>query len=311
MRRLFLIPLALLAALAVWLWGFGGADWIGFRAAQGQREVQNAMAGALRALKQGAPGALATLWGLAFAYGFFHAAGPGHGKVVIGGYGVARRVSALRLSALAVATSLAQAGTAVALVYGAIWLTGWGREDMEGLADRTLEPLSWALIGGIGLWLLARGGRGLWRARIADAHPHDPAPHHDHDHDHAGDGAACARCGHAHGPTPEQAEQVRSLRDALVLIGAVAIRPCTGALFLLILCWRLEIDWAGIIGAFVMGLGTASVTVAVALASVTFRRSAMMQAASGPGAARLAAAIEIAAGALVLALALPLLMRAL
>lgn len=303
MRRLYLIPLGLLAALAAWLWGFGGADWIGYRAAEGQREVQNAMAGALRALKRGEPGALATLWGLAFAYGFFHAAGPGHGKVVIGGYGVARRVSALRLSVLAVATSLAQAGTAVALVYGAIWLTGWGREDMEGLADRMLEPLSWALVGGIGLWLLARGLRGVWRQRRAVGPGYD--------HAHAGDEAVCSTCGHAHGPTPEQAEAVRSVRDALVLIGAVAIRPCTGALFLLILCWRLEIDWAGIIGAFVMGLGTASVTLAVALASVTFRRSAMMQAASGPGAARLAAVIEIAAGALVLALALPLLMRAL
>lgn len=296
MHRLLLIPLLGLLALAVWLFGFGGADWVARRAAEGQREVQNAMAGALRALKRGEPGALGALWGLAFAYGVFHAAGPGHGKMVIGGYGLARRVTALRLSGLAVATSLAQAGTAVVLVYGAIWMIGWGRGEVEALADRTLEPLSWALIAGIGLWLLWRGTRSLWRQRAV--------------HDHA-EGAVCPSCGHAHGPTAEEAAQVGSLLDALVLIGAVAIRPCTGALFLLILCWRLGIDWAGIVGAFVMGLGTASVTVAVGLASVTFRRSALMQAASGAGAARLSAGIEIAAGALVLALALPLFLRAL
>lgn len=310
MRRLIWLPVVALLALAVWLWGFGGADWVSLNAARGQREVQEALAGALRALKRGEPGAIWALWGLCFAYGFFHAAGPGHGKLVIGGYGLGQRVPMLRLSGLALASSLGQAVTAVALVYLALGVLGWSREQVQGISDGAFEALSYAMIAGIGLWLLWRGLRKLLRQTRHDHH-HDPHHHHDHDHHHAHDGAICETCGHAHGPTIEEAANVHSLRDAIVLVGAVAIRPCTGALFLLILTWRLGIGWAGITGAFIMALGTASVTIAVAIAAVVFRESSLMQAGNGQGARRLAALIEVAAGALVLIVATQMLMRVL
>lgn len=308
MQRLIRAPWALLvlgalAALAVWLWGMGGITAVERWAADGQRDAQNAMAGLLRRLKAGDAAALAGLLGFCFAYGFFHAAGPGHGKVLIGGYGLGRRVPVGRLAGLAVASSLAQAGTAVALVYGGVFILDWSRERMVATAETWLAPLSYLLIGLVGLWLLMRGARKLWGQRVGAAmtakvhdHHHD---HHHHDHDHA----HCESCGHKHGPTVAEAAQVRSLRDALMLIGAVAVRPCTGALFLLILTWRMGIDAAGIAGAFVMGLGTASVTVLVAVLSVTARESALAQIAGGPATARALSLIEIAAGALVVLVA--------
>ena len=292
MRWPYLI-LGTLGALALWLWGFGGADQIVRFASDMQRDVQNAMAAALRGLRAGEPGALASLWGLCFAYGFVHAAGPGHGKLVIGGYGAGTRVPAKRLAGLALGASLAQALTAVLLVYAAAFVFGWGRAQMTGVADGVLAPLSYALIGGVGLWLLIRGVRHL-RPR--------------HDHAHQGTDEVCTSCGHAHGPTLEQAETVRSWRDAAVVIGTIAIRPCTGALFLLILTWRLNIDWAGIIGAFVMGLGTASITVLVAFAAVGFRESALQLVNHGAVARTLAWA-EILAGGIVLILASQLVLR--
>ncbi|HSG57727.1 MAG TPA: hypothetical protein VLA45_19935 [Paracoccaceae bacterium] len=311
MQRLIRAPWALLvlgalAALAVWLWGMGGITAVERWAADGQRDAQNAMAGLLRRLKAGDAAALAGLLGFCFAYGFFHAAGPGHGKVLIGGYGLGRRVPVGRLAGLAVASSLAQAGTAVALVYGGVFILDWSRERMVATAETWLAPLSYLLIGLVGLWLLMRGARKLWGQRVGAAmtakvhdHHHDHHDHHHHDHDHA----HCESCGHKHGPTVAETAQVRSLRDALMLIGAVAVRPCTGALFLLILTWRMGIDAAGIAGAFVMGLGTASVTVLVAVLSVTARESALAQIAGGPATARALSLIEIAAGALVVLVA--------
>jgi ABC-type nickel/cobalt efflux system permease component RcnA len=289
-------------------------------AAEGQRDVQNAMAGALRALRAGEPGAILSLWALCFGYGFFHAAGPGHGKIVIGGYGLGRRVPMLRLSGLAVASSLAQAATAVVLVYAGILILGWSRETLQALADTGFDMLSNVLIAGIGLWLTWRGLRALLRLRVAQAVPAvkgaegqveslfelgQPMP----DHASTGDGAVCEACGHAHGPTLEQAEAVRSWRDAAMVIGAVAARPCTGALFLLVLTWRLDLVWAGIAGAFVMALGTATVTLAVAVASVSMRESALMQAATGTGTLRILSILEVVAGAAILAIALQLILR--
>lgn len=316
---LWLIPLALFGGLAVWLWGFGGAGTVARIATEGQRDVQNAMAGALRSLRAGEPGALASLWGLCFAYGFFHAAGPGHGKLVIGGYGMARRVPLMRLSALAVGSSLAQAATAVVLVYTGVLALGWSRERMQALAEGRMTDLSYVLIAGLGLWLVLRGGRGLWRMSRAGPgaqsgasghdHGHTHSHEHTHDHSHSGEAEDCAVCGHAHGPSVEEAARVRSLRDAVAVIGAVAVRPCTGALFLLILCWRFGIDGAGIAGAFIMGLGTACVTLVVAFAAVSLRESALMRVASGAGVPRAMAWLEVLAGALVFVLAAQLLLR--
>jgi nickel/cobalt exporter len=288
--RWAVLILAAMGGFALWLWGFGGADDVMRMAADAQRDVQNAMAAALRGLRAGEPGALATLWGLCFAYGFVHAAGPGHGKLVIGGYGAASNVTAARLSWLALGASLAQAVAAIVLVYAAALLLGWGRAQMTGLADDVLAPFSYALIGAVGLWLLIRGIR------------HLKPTQHNHD--------VCGHCGHAHGPTPEQSASVTSVRDALVLIGSIAVRPCTGALFLLILTWRFGVDYAGIIGALIMGLGTASVTIMVAVASVGFRESTL-RVINQAGLARAGAWLEICAGGIVVILASQLVLRAL
>jgi len=298
------------------VWGAGGFDILSAWAADSQRQFQGAMARALRALKGGQPGAIATLLSVCFAYGFFHAIGPGHGKVLIGGYGVARRISMGRLLGLALLSSLAQSATAVGLVYGGVALFEWSREQLTDLADTTLQSFSYAAIALVGLWLAWRGTIGLIRRRRAMAHSvsHDHASRHGHGHDHHTHGPhahVCADCGHAHGPTPEQAAEVRSIRDALILIAGIAIRPCTGALFVLILTWRLEIEAAGIAAAFAMGLGTASVTGAVAIASVSFREGTMLAFADSRGARLILPALELTAGLLVAVIATQFLLRSL
>ncbi|MCV2892834.1 nickel/cobalt transporter [Lentibacter sp. XHP0401] len=294
---LLIFALAAVMALVVWLWGMGGAADLSAWASEGQRKVQNAMAGLLRALKGGEPGAFWGLMGLCFAYGFFHAAGPGHGKLIIGGYGAARRVPVLRLSALAVLSSLGQAAAAVLLVYAGVFAFGLTRQAMTGLAEDWLAPASYIAIALVGAWLALRGARKLYSIWKHRGHAH-------HDHDHHTDGS-CG-CGHKHGPSADEAAHVHSLRDALLVIGSVAIRPCTGALFLLILTWRLEIDLVGIAGAFVMGFGTASVTVIVAVLSVLMRESAFGAVAESGTALRLSALLELGAGALIAVVALSL-----
>jgi len=319
MRLVWAALLAVILALALWLWGFGGMGLVERWAASGQQSTQTAMARLVRALKAGEAGAIWGLMSLCFAYGFFHAAGPGHGKILIGGYGLAQRVPLGRLALLSVLSSLAQALTAVILDYVGIWVLTWGRAPLEGAAEAWFAPVSYAAIGLVGLWLMLRGlrrGWTDWTARSAQgavAMQHDHA-HHDHHHsahhEHPSDAADTCSCGHSHGPSAAEVAEVRSLRDAVMLVGAVALRPCTGAIFLLIITARMGIGAAGIAGAFAMGLGTASVTVAVAMASVTMREGILAQMAGGTGTRRALAALEAGAGLIVAAAALQLLLRA-
>lgn len=297
MRRWITLALLLACAVLAGLWLSGGFAQIAAWAAGEQRDFQNGIARTLRALRGGDAGAFALLMTSCFAYGFFHAIGPGHGKLLVGGYGLARSVPMLRLSIIALLSSLGQALTAIVLAYGGLWLLGVTRERMVGAAEDWLAPLSYALIGLIGLWLVWRGIARLRRAQIT------------HDHNHAGIGGTCDSCGHRHGPSVEEAQTATSLRDAVVLIGGIAVRPCTGALFVLIITWQMGIPFAGIAGAFAMALGTASVTVAVGIAATGFRGGVMRSLANASAVTWVMPMLEVAAGLLVVVLSGALLIR--
>jgi ABC-type nickel/cobalt efflux system permease component RcnA len=311
MRRVLSIICLVAAAAALWAWHSGTFDQLAAWAAGEQRAFQNQIARTLRGIRTGDAGAVGLLLTLCFSYGFFHAIGPGHGKIVIGGYGLGRQVPWLRLSLISLASSLAQAVTAIAVVYAGIWIFQLGREALVGVTENYMAPLSYAAIGLIGLWLVWRGLRRL-RASASHTHNHAHAHHHHHDHTHDHDeNGTCNTCGHSHGPTIEQASNTNTLREALILIGGIALRPCTGALFVLIITWQMGIALAGIAGAFAMALGTATVTIAVGLAAVGVRGS-MIESLSG---SRLTTTviplIEIIAGGVIALIASGFVLRAL
>ena len=249
----------------------------------------------MRKIKRAQPGALTALLTVCFSYGFLHAAGPGHGKVVIGGFGLGRRVPLLTLSAISLAASLAQAAVAVGFVYTGVALLGWTREQAHGVADDIMAPVGTIAISGVGVWLMWRGLRGLHRQTKRQSQDHSGHVHDEH-------------CGHAHGPTVEDLDNLTGWRDVAALIAGIAMRPCSGALFLLILTCQLGIGLAGVAGVFAMGVGTAIVTVTVAGLAVWTREGAL---ASLPGRSisRVLPWFEVLAGALVAVIALSLLVQ--
>jgi ABC-type nickel/cobalt efflux system permease component RcnA len=156
----------------------------------------------------------------------------------------------------------------------------------------------------VGVWLVIRG---LRRVRRASTNSHDHDHHHDHVHGH-GDDHACSECGHAHGPDPEDIARVSNWREGLGLVLAVAVRPCTGAVFILILTFGMGIAWVGMLGALVMGLGTAVLTLCVALGA-GFLRSGFAAQMNGTQGVRAMGIIEILAGAVVAILSTQILLR--
>lgn len=90
-----------------------------------QQDYYRSMAGALRAVNlQGSVAAAWTLASLSFLYGIFHAAGPGHGKVVVTSYILADEREVRRGILVALLSALAQAVTAITAVAFFRWC--WG-----------------------------------------------------------------------------------------------------------------------------------------------------------------------------------------
>lgn len=272
MRRALISATGLFALLLVLLIHQHHAQIFAWATAM-QRDFQNGLAHSLRALKAGDAGAWVGLMGLCLGYGFVHAVGPGHGKFLIGAYGAARPVGLGRLAAATVAASLGQAVTAVLLVLGGIGLFSVTRQQLTTLAETTLTQVSFVSILLIELWLILRGGRRVVKL-IATVPLHQPAgpaggfAHHLHGHSPLDDGGhgplrpacdhgiddlnRCGSCGHAHAPSPQAIAAATNWRELASVILAIAIRPCSGAILLLVLTWQMNILAAGIAGAFAM-----------------------------------------------------------
>ncbi len=269
-----------------------GQDWLAGLVTEVRAQQQawhRDLTAAVRGLGDGY--GLAATWALiaaSFAYGVFHAAGPGHGKAVIAAYAVASPHKLRRALWLSFAAAMVQATTAVLLVGGALLLIRGATRWSTMAAERWLEPASYAAIAVLGAWVVLRGLRMAWkmgawktgRAASNAAHQHDHHhghhghDHHSHDHHHDdphphGEDHAC--CGHAHGPTAAQVARLDSWRSVAALAVAIGIRPCSGALMVLVVAHGLGLWMAGVMSTYAMGLGTA-LTVAVIAAGARAAR---------------------------------------
>jgi len=263
------------------------------------------MTGALKEMRE-TPWAAATLVGLSFAYGVFHAAGPGHGKAVISSYMLANEVELKRGVLLSFLSSILQGVVAILLV-GAAYLFLRGTTVSMTDATRALETGSYALIALFGAWLLLRKLAPARRAPALGLQAVEVHGAHDHGHHHHA-GEICSTCGHAHAPDPSLLKGERfALREAWSAIVAVGLRPCSGALIVLSFALLNGLYLGGVIAVLAMSIGTAITVSTLATLAVTAKGAAMRFAGNGSAAARIGAAIEIGGALLVMVMGLLLL----
>lgn len=219
-----------------------------------QAEMQHRLTAALRGLREASPWhAALTLGSISLLYGVLHAAGPGHGKAVISSYLLARGRSLRQGIALAWAGALAQAATAIAIVVVGAMLLSMAGFQLTRVALQA-ERAGYLLTLLLGLGMLGHGGWQLARLQRDAGRQEHGHGHHGHGHAHG------PACGHAHLPPPVAGG--RSLLAAVGVVLAVGIRPCTGALIVLVLALANGLFLAGIVAVLVMAAGTA-VTVSV------------------------------------------------
>ena len=310
----------------------GIVGWLLMKQSEFYREISST----IRAAKADGS-AVWTLLVISFAYGMFHAAGPGHGKAVISSYLVANEETARRGVALSFISALMQSVVAVLIVGIGAWLLNVTAQRMCD-AERVIEIASYTLIAAFGLRLVWSKGGGFLRAlrsslggfepTLAPALSHSAASHHgDHHHDHAAPHANVAHahapghqhserhdpghghaghvhdehCGHSHGPEPMQLAGPGGWRRGFSAILTVGIRPCSGAILVLVFALAQGLFWAGIAATFVMGLGTAITVAIIAVTAVSAKGLARrLIAGRDGGGAMLMRGIEFGAAVLVL-----------
>jgi ABC-type nickel/cobalt efflux system permease component RcnA len=272
-----------------------------------QSEFYREMSATIRAAKSDGS-AVWTLLAISFGYGIFHAAGPGHGKAVISSYLVANEETARRGIVLSFSSALLQSLVAVLIVGVSAWLLNATAKTMCG-AERAIEIASYALIAAFGARLVWTKGGGFFRAMrtpqpapamAAASHHHN---HHHHDHHHHDDHVHDEHCGHSHGPTPNELAGPGGWRRGFAAIFAVGIRPCSGAILVLVFALAQGLFWAGVAATFVMGLGTAITVATIAVIAVSAKDLARrLSAGREGGGALLMRGIEFGAAGLVLLL---------
>jgi ABC-type nickel/cobalt efflux system permease component RcnA len=291
---------------------FGGAmQWINAH----QQDFYRSLTGALKAMRDegGAPWLLV---GLSFAYGVFHAAGPGHGKAVISSYMLANEVALRRGVLLSFLSAGLQAVSAI-LVMGLVFLALRGTSVSMTDATWFLELASYAMIAAFGAWLLWKKARPIFARPALQAHNLSAAHvhahhHHDHHHAHAHDhshahGETCASCGHSHAPDPALLSGDRfEWKGAWAAVAAVGVRPCSGALIVLTFAFLNGLWLGGIASVFAMAFGTAITVSVLAVLAVTAKNWAVAIAGGRTG-ERIHLAIEIAAACFLLLIGLTLL----
>lgn len=310
--------------------------WINLR----QQEFYHSLAAAMKAMRQDG----SKLWlliGLSFAYGIFHAAGPGHGKAVISSYMVANEVALRRGIMLSFVSAMLQGLTAVVVMMLAYFVL---RGTAISMTDAAwfLEISSYVLVTLFGAWLLWRKlGPSILRlfgrtpayslsaahaghshgghAGHSHAHTHALHVHDDHDHSHGhhhthrdhhdhGPGEVCDACGHSHAPDPAMLSGDRfDWRTAWSAVAAVGIRPCSGALIVLSFALLNGLWVGGLLSVLAMSIGTAITVSALATIAVLAKNWAVYFAGDGRLGNRIHSIVEIGGAAFIFLVGLLLL----
>jgi ABC-type nickel/cobalt efflux system permease component RcnA len=269
-----------------------------------QARFFRSLSAAVRAAKADGSAAYALFW-LSFLYGVFHAAGPGHGKAVISAYLLADGSTIPRGIVLSALAALAQAVTAIVLVGIAAVLLGATARVM-GETVRILELGAYSIIIAFGLMLAWRKGKALmqalatWRSPelAVEGHANRPGGGQGHAHDHIYD----EHCGHSHGPEPSELKGRGWLKRGLGAVAAVGLRPCSGAILVLVFTLSQGIFLIGVVSTLAMAVGTAITVAAIAIIAVGAKGVAGWLASGNNGLGTLAfRGLELAGAFLVIA----------
>jgi nickel/cobalt transporter (NicO) family protein len=257
-----------------------------------------------------------TLLLLSFLYGVIHAIGPGHGKAVVSSYLLATRQTLRNGVLLAFVAAVAQALGAIVLIFVAVmvlhltsvsitWATAQFAVASGVLVlllgcwlvwSKIISPLRSANLGFRPLPAPITTQRQLAlrddqvrfqasaiteanaKAPLAVLSPYSadsPVMSRQFAVPHGAFRRLCA-CGQMHPPDLNMAVAGVDWRRIWPILGATGLRPCTGALIVLVFAISQQLWGIGILSTLLIGLGTAMTVSAIAILTVFAHRFALV-----------------------------------
>ncbi len=259
-----------------------------------QKELHIMLSGHMKAVSENAFGYGGALIALSFGYGVFHAVGPGHGKAVIVTYLGANKESMRKGIFISFAAALFQSVVAIVLVSLLARVLEFKLTDVHNYGNDVTQ-VSYVLVMLLGAMLIVTSVRRMFRLRRASKevnghgadhqehsghkeqmnhshahlHSHDHSNEHDHHHSpehHTHEHGAGCGCSHAHAPTENE-----SVLQTLAVILSMGLRPCSGAIVVLIYAHLVGVYSYGVIATLLMGVGTGLSVSLIAIATLYAR----------------------------------------
>lgn len=221
-----------------------------------------------------------TLIGLSFVYGLLHSLGPGHGKLIVSTYIATHPTKVKESLMLTLLSSLLQAVVAIALVTTLLGVFNSSMHAVNNSANFFIT-LSFYGVALLGFIIIAKNIRALWKLspfycvatfkinsikKVSHRHQHLVAVKQELiQQEHCG-------CGHVHVVNAAMINQASSFKEYLMIIVSIGMRPCSGAIMVLLFAYMMNIYWLGIISAFAMAAGTVLTTSIIAMMTITGKK---------------------------------------
>jgi nickel/cobalt exporter len=219
------------------------------------------------------------LIGLSFLYGMFHSLGPGHGKMIVTTYLVTHPTKVNTSLLLTLLSSMVQALVAVTLVSVLLVLFKASMHEVNAQADQFIR-VSFYIVLILGGLIVIRSLKQLWRSlnnqkeggfKIKGAVRIRSSSLLNNENINNTAVSSCS-CGHKHFATADEMNRASSMREYVGIIISIGMRPCTGAIMVLLFANMINIYWLGVISAFVMAIGTALTTSTIAVMTITGKK---------------------------------------
>ena len=280
-RLFYFLLLGILLLACIYLF-----PWLFSHVVLWQREFNQLISAYLHAIKQQPVYAGSLLILVSFLYGVFHALGPGHGKFIIAGYLATHQTKLARSMQITFFSSLAQGLVAIVAVSVVVLILQLSSAYFN-LSQLWLERTAYVLVILLGLSWCWKSGKRLYKQhrqtkqkpqirriehRIANEIRFDvaiapksavgistvfPETHTEH--------YANCGCGHQHIPDPDALNQNVNIKESVLIILSIGMRPCSGAIFVLFLAYMLDLFAWGMAATLAMSLGTGITLSAFAL----------------------------------------------